>query len=70
MGQTSETSGGVVMMRGRDEALRLLCMNVFVCVCVGSAGYFINLIKYVLCGHSVSPLYPHFIASDCRDNNT
>lgn len=32
VGQTSETSGGVRMMRGRDELLR----SVSICECVGS----------------------------------
>lgn len=31
VGQTSDTSGGVRMMRGRDEALQR------VCVCVGTS---------------------------------
>lgn len=43
MGQTSESSGGVRMMRGRDELLQSLS----VCECVGSA------IKDILSGKSI-----------------
>lgn len=44
VGQTSETSGGVRMMRGRDEVLQCIC----VCVCVG------NTIKDILSIRSIT----------------
>lgn len=47
MGQTSETSGGVRMMRGRDD--EVLWRLVGVCVC----GQFICLISLITFDHGV-----------------
>ena len=48
VGQTSDTSGGVRMMRGRDEVLWSVCVcaRMYACVCVGSnQRHFINTLN-------------------------